>query len=103
MAKSLLFLSLLIASFAAECIAQGTTVYRLVVPPSATVSGSGCACNGACGKPDSTWLLAGSYSARSDCQAAIPNAMVSITDSSGNRTSNNCSQTAQCVPGSLGH
>lgn len=102
MVKSLLIMSMMIAYFAAECVAQSTTVYRLVVPPSATVSDSGCACNGAC-QADSTWLLAGTYSAIGDCEAAIPNATVSVPDSSGNRTSNDCSQSAQCVPVSLDH
>ena len=103
MAKIVLVVSALTAFLAPACFAQSNTVYRLLLPPSATVAGSGCACNGACGRPDSTWRLAGTFSSIGDCQAAIPKAILSVTDSSGNRSSNDCSQTAQCVPSFLGH
>jgi len=43
------------------CEAQSTETYALVVPSSASTAGSGCACDGVCGLPDSTWVSTGSY------------------------------------------
>jgi len=99
MTKKLLFLVLLIFGDAAACLAQSTVTYLLVVPPSATVAGSGCACDGSCDQSDGTWLAAGSYATQDDCTAAIPMAAVTVTDATGATSTNDCSQTAHCVLG----
>jgi hypothetical protein len=99
MTKKLLFIALLILSGAGICLAQSTMTWVLMVPPSATVAGSGCACNGACGPPDSTWLTDGTFATLNACQAAIPMAQVPVTDKTGATSTNDCSGTAQCVPG----
>jgi hypothetical protein len=94
-----LFLVILLFGSAASCLAQSTETYLLVVPPSATLAGSGCACDGACGQADSMWLPAGSFSSADDCDAAIPMAVVTVTDATGATSTNDCSSTAQCVAG----
>jgi hypothetical protein len=99
MGNKLILALFLILSSAGTCLAQSTMTYLLVVPPSATTPGSGCACDGACGQPDSTWLTAGTYASPDDCNAAISMAVLTVTDGSGNTSTNDCSQTAQCVPG----
>jgi hypothetical protein len=99
MTRKLLFLVLLMFGDATTCLAQSTETYLLVVPPSATVAGSGCACDGACGQADSTWLNAGSYATEDDCSTAMPLAAVTVTDATGATSTNDCSQTAQCIPG----
>jgi hypothetical protein len=71
MLTKLFFLIILIFSDVGACVAQSTMTYLLVVPPSATVAGSGCACDGPCAGPDDTWLTAGSYAAVDDCNPAI--------------------------------
>ena len=99
MTTKLLFLIILIFGSAAVSIAQSTMTYLLVVPPSATVANSGCACADPCTDPDDTWLPAGSYATSNDCSAAIPMAVVNVMDANGAMSTNDCSQTGQCVPG----
>lgn len=96
--KRVVVLAILIALGAsADCVAQSTTVYSLVVPPSAVVAGSGCACGNSCGEPDSTWIPDGTYANQNDCLAAIPGAIITVIDDTGATSTNDCSQTAQCV------
>lgn len=93
MINRLLFLFILFLGTAAVCTAQSTETYLLVMPPSAKVAGSGCACDGACTDPDGTWLSAGSYATSDNCNAAIPMAVVTVTDASGATSANDCSHT----------
>lgn len=97
MKKTALLAILIALGISAECVAQNTTVYTLMVPPSAIVAGSGCICDNSCGQPDSTWISDGTYASQSYCLAAIPNAILTVTDDAGNVSTNNCSQSAQCV------
>src|SRR2546428_8083880 len=81
--SKMLFLVVVIFGGSTACVAQSTKTYLLVVPPSATVAGSGCACDGACGQPDGTWLNAVSYATQDDCSTAIPMAALPVTDATG--------------------
>jgi hypothetical protein len=81
------------------CKAPSLATYELVLPPSANIADSRCARDGGCDQPDSTWLPAGSYLASADCNAAIAMAQVTVTDANGNTSTNDCSQTAQCIIG----
>jgi hypothetical protein len=53
----------------------------------------------ACTVPDSNWIPAGSFLTLDDCNAAISMAQVILTDASGMTSTNDCSQTAQCIVG----